>query len=172
MSGEKQPTKAEFLAETERSWKQLNALLDRLTEAEMTGLQDAAGWTVKDHIMHMVAWERTVIFHMQGKQRHDALGISETLFRSADFDGMNAVVQQNNKDVLLPDALEQLRSTHRQMIELIEPLSDSDLLKPFRRWRPGESGDGEGPALMGLIDGNAGGHFAEHLEWIEALVKR
>jgi hypothetical protein len=170
MSEHKAPTKVEFLVETERSWQELNALLASLTAAQMTTLKDGAGWTVKDHLMHIVCWERSVIFHMQGKQRYKGLGVDRALFASDDFDGVNAVIQEKNKDIALADALEQMRSTHRQMLDLIAPLSDADLQKPFRRWRAGESGEGTGPSLMSLIENNAGGHFAEHLPWIKTLV--
>jgi hypothetical protein len=170
MSEEKVPTKAEFLAETERHWQELNALLDQLSEAQMTTLKDHAGWTVKDHIIHIVCWERSVVYQMQEKPRWEGLGVDEVLFKSADFDKMNAEIQQINKDVSLPDAKQQLGSTHGQMLDLITPLSDADLQKPFRRWRPEEEGDGDGPMLMGLIDNNAGAHFAEHIPWIKTLV--
>jgi len=163
-------TKADLLAETERAWIALNALLGSLTGEQMTTLKDHAGWSVKDHIIHMVYWERTVLYFLQGKPRHEGLGVDEALFMSGDFDKMNAVVQQQHKDEPLADVLAQFRSTHHEMLTLLESLSDADLQKPFRRWRPGEAGEGEGPKLIDLLDGNMGGHFAEHLEWLQTLV--
>jgi hypothetical protein len=141
-----------------------------LSEAQMTGPKDAAGWTVKDHLAHIAAWERTVIFFRQGKPRYEGLGVDKSLWDGGDFDAMNAAVQHKYRDLALPDVLDLLRTTHRQLLAVLQPLSDADLQKPFRRWRSDEKGEGEGPSLMGLVEGNANGHYAEHLPWIKAIV--
>jgi len=165
-------TKSELLSEIDRTWNELENLLDRLTEAQLTGPKDAAAWTVKDHLTHIVAWERTVIFFLQGKPRYEGLDVDKALWESGDYDGMNAAVQKKYRDLALPDALELLHRTHKQITALLQPLSDADLHGAFRPWRAGEEGEGEGPALIELLEGNTNGHYEEHLPWIQAILDK
>lgn len=48
----------------DRSGMSLNNLLGRLTETQMSSLKDAQGWTIKDHIIHMIAWERPLALNV------------------------------------------------------------------------------------------------------------
>lgn len=162
-------TKANLVAEIERTWPALNTALDRLTPTQQT-VTDAQGWTVKDHVAHMAAWERSVVFLLQGKPRPEGLGVAEALYEQDDVDAINASVQQQHAELSFADALEQLRSVHGQMMALIDGLSDADLQQPYRHYLPDEPGDGDGPPVIEVIYGNTADHFREHLGWIEAVV--
>ena len=163
-------TKAELLADTARSWVALNSTLDGLGEAQKSAITDAQGWTVKDHVFHLTAWERSVVFFLQGKPRHAGLGVDETLYLNGKEDEINAVVFQQGKDIPLTDALAQFREVHEQLLKLVRPLTDADLQEPYRHYLPDEPGDGDGPPAIDVIYGNSAHHFREHLAWIKALV--
>jgi hypothetical protein len=169
MAERQMTTKAELLAETERSWSALNAAIARMTESQITTLKDEQGWTIKDHIIHLAAWERSVVFFLQGKPRHEGLGVDEAIYRKGDDDAINAVIQKQRSDMSLSQALAELRNTHAQLLALLEPLTDDDLSRRYRHYLPDEPGDGDGPPAMNVIKGNSASHFAEHLAWIEAL---
>jgi len=163
-------TKAELLADIEHAWAVLNAALDRLTPTQMMDFRDAQGWTAKDHLIHLTAWERSMVFFLQGQPRHAALGVDEALYLEGDDDDINAVIHQQRKDLPLAEALRQFRDGHHQLMKLLQPLTDADLLKPYRHYLPAEPGDGDGPPALDMIYGNTAHHFTEHLGWIEALV--
>lgn len=165
-------TKADLLADIERTWTLLNAALGRLTDAQLTALKDAQGWTVKDHIIHLAAWERSVVFFLQGQARYAGLGVDKALYLRGNDDEINAVIHQQREDLPLTSALEQFRDIHQQLMTLLQPLTDADLQKPYRHYLPDEPGDGDGPPAINLIYGNSANHFTEHLEWIEALVSQ
>ena len=164
-------TKAELLVDIERAWTSLNAALDRLTEAQMTMPQDAQGWTIKDHLIHLTFWERSVVFFLQGQPRHQALGVEEALYLKGNDDEINAAIYQQHKDLSLSETLAQLRNTHQQLLKVLQPLTDADLQKPYHHYLPEEPGEGDGPPALNVIYGNSAHHFAEHLPWIVALVK-
>ena len=165
-------TKAELLADIEPAWAALNAALDRLTQTQMTTFADAQGWTVKDHLIHLTAWERSMVFFLQGQPRHIGLGVDEALYLEGNDDDINAVIHQQCKDLPVAEALEQFRDTHQQLMTLLQPLTDADLQKPYRHYLPDEPGEGDGPPAINLIYGNTAHHFTEHLAWIEALVNK
>jgi len=159
-----------LLAELERTWTALNTAVNQLTTAQLTTPQDAQGWTVKDHLIHLAAWERSAVFFLQGRPRHEALGVDAAVYQGGDFDEINAAIYHQHKDLPLADALGQFRHTHQQLLARLEPLTDADLNKPYRHYLPDEPGEGDGPPAINVIYGNSAHHFAEHLAWIETLL--
>ena len=163
-------TKANLLAEIAHGWSALNGTFDHLTEPQMTMLHDTQGWTVKDHIIHLSSWERSVVFFLQNKPRHVGLGVEEALYLNGTADGINDAIFQQSLDISLAEALAQWRDGHEELLKLIQPLTDADLQKPYRRYLPDESGEGDGPTAYDLIFGNTAGHFADHRGWIAKLL--
>jgi hypothetical protein len=161
-------TKAELLASIEPAWVTLNAALDRLSYRQMTTIKDAQWWTVKDHLIHLAAWERSVVFFLQGKPRYAGLGVDQALYRNGDFDDINAAIFQQHKEMPLEEALALFHDVHRQLLQLLKPLTDADLRKPYSEYLPGEVGDDR--LAIDVIYGNTTDHFREHLDWIETLV--
>ncbi|MFO7538954.1 MAG: ClbS/DfsB family four-helix bundle protein [Chloroflexota bacterium] len=163
-------TKTELLADIDRDWTALHDRLDQLTETEMTTLTNADGWTVKDHIAHLTAWERSVIFMLQGKPRHAGLGVPEAVYLSESYDAMNEIIFQEQKDQPLTAVLARFQQTHQELLDLLHPLSDADLQKPYHHYLPDEPGKEDGPPVINFVYGNTAHHFKEHLRWIEELV--
>ncbi len=170
MADDQAITKANFLKRLDDAWEKLNTFLNGLTESRMTEVKDADGWTVKDHLSHMAAWERSVVCFLQGKPGYEGLGVDEALYESGDLDETNAAIHREQEDVSLEDARRQLNKAHSQFLKQLEPLTDADLQKPFRPYRPDEQGEGEGPTLIYLLYGNSAGHFDEHVDWMRAMI--
>ena len=170
MTEQTEKTKTELMKEIESAWKRLQAALDRLTEAQLASEKDLVGWAVKDHVLHIAAWECSVVFLLQGRPRHAGLGISEDLYLSGSVDEINTAVFERYAEVPPDEALARLRDVHILMLAVLRPLSDADLRKPYRDYLPDEAGEGDGPPVINIVYGNTAGHYAEHLVWIEALV--
>jgi hypothetical protein len=161
-------TKSEIIGDTERDWKELNGLLGQLTDAQMTDVKDAEGWSIKDHLTHLAAWERSALYFLQGKPRYEALGIDEALFMSGDFNAINDAVQKQNKDVPLAGVLADLRNTNERILAELAPLSDDALKKSYKRF-PDEPGSDTGRPASDVVYSNTADHVAEHLGYIRAL---
>ena len=163
--------KAEVMLEIETTWAALHSTLARLSEDEMTGVHDQAGWTVKDHLTHITAWEESVISFLQGRPRHEGLGVDEILYSKASFDDINAVIQELRKSLNLDQATAQLQATHLSLMGLIERLSEADLAQPLRHFLVSSPVDDRRRAID-IVRDNTSSHFSEHLVWIEALVRK
>jgi hypothetical protein len=162
-------TKADLLNAIEGAWTRLNDALGRLTEEQMTGIRDQEGWAVKDHLVHIAAWERSVVVFLQGRPRHEGLGVDERVYRTGD-DTINAAIQEQGKDISSQEALAELRAVHSQMLSLLEPMTDDDMYRANSDFQPDASGERDERPIAGMIYSNTANHFAEHQEWIESLV--
>jgi hypothetical protein len=161
-------TKDGLKAVIDRGWKNLSQAIDRLDPLAMTRFRDAQGWNGVDHLLHLAAWERSVVFFLQGKPRHEGLGIEKAVYLDRDFDAMNAVIQAQGTPMTLDEARKQLEAVHADLMRLFAPLSDADLLRSYRGYLPDEPGiEGEGRPAFRVIYANTTEHYIEHLEWIE-----
>jgi uncharacterized protein (TIGR03083 family) len=162
-------TKMELLAEVDEAWEALITAIERLSERQMTTVADANGWTVKDHILHLAAWERSVLFALRGLPRHEGLEVDEELYRRGD-DEINAVLKSRYQDLPYDAALERLRGGHRELRSALESLTDVELNRPYRLFLPNPPDDDDERSAMDLIYANTTHHFGEHRQWMEELV--
>ncbi len=160
-------SKAELLTNIQNSWNDLTAYLKSLTDTQLTARMDAAGWTVKDHLIHMATWEEDMCVLLAGGCRWEALDIDKTLLQTDDFDTINGIIQKRRRMMGLADALKMLQDNHRRLMEALQPLSDEDLKRPYRFFQPDSTLE---YPVFGWIKGCTYQHFAEHLAWMKALV--
>lgn len=161
--------KAGLLAETERAYAALEDALKGFTQEQRTSIHDQQGWTVKDHLVHLAAWERSVVFMLQSRPRHLGLEVDKGLYQEGSFEQINAAIQARNQDLSWEEVLESFHSTHQQFLDSIRPLTDADLSQPYRHYLPDEPGQGGDRPAINALYANSADHFREHLEYIEAL---
>lgn len=163
-----QPKKL-LLAEITSAWVKLSSFLGNLSGTQKTTLRDPEGWSVKDHITHMTAWEESVVYYLEGKPRYEALGIGQSDFEELSIDEVNAMVKNHRKRLFLPVAIVQFRVVHRRLLRLIAKLTEKDLEKHLESFNP-EVQSGDKRLVIDLIRDNTAGHYSEHLAWIEELI--
>jgi hypothetical protein len=105
-------TAAETLAGFDRKWAALEEMVTRLDEHALTEVRDPAGWSAKDHLMHVAQWEQALLAKVDGRPRHEALGIDAATDRSGDDDTINAAIFAATRQRPLKEVLHALRTTH------------------------------------------------------------
>jgi hypothetical protein len=171
MADRKINTKSALLADIIPAWTALNEALEHLSERQKNELKDAHQWSVKDHLVHLAAWENSVVYLLQGKPRHEGLGVEEYTYTLGDEDVINAAIHKKNQAMTYRQAVKRLRDVHAHLMAQIEQMDNTALLKPYRAYLPDEPGEGEGPPVIALIYGNTAYHYNEHLDWINALLE-
>jgi hypothetical protein len=168
MTDETRVSKAELLARMQQGWDDFNAYLSTLSEAQLTGPTDAAGWPAKDHIMHLAVWEDGVNALLEKHSRNHRMGVDDTTWAGHDFDQINAVIQQQHRDKPLDAVMQAFRGAHQTLVSKIQSMTDEDLQQPYSHYVPGTD---EARPVIWWIVGNSFNHYAEHQPWIDAIVK-
>jgi glyoxylase-like metal-dependent hydrolase (beta-lactamase superfamily II) len=169
------PTIAELKTRILDSRRALLNCVGSLDDAQKTGIRDASGWSVKDHLAHLVRWQRSIVFLLHGKPRHEGLGIDESVYRSryvgGDIDALNSELHARDRDLSFSEVLSSLDDIHDETIGALDGLEDSDLLRPYSSFLPDEPGEETGRPVVFWIAGNTSFHYDEHRDWIEAVVR-
>ncbi|MGC4106698.1 MAG: maleylpyruvate isomerase N-terminal domain-containing protein [Thermomicrobiales bacterium] len=150
------------LDEIETSWRDFWTTINALSDEDLTGPTDAAGWRGQDHIAHLGAWERGVIFMLNGYPFHAGLGVDEELWVNGDIDTLNAVIYDLNRDRELEDVRTGVRATHTELLTTIGGLEPDQFNAPIPA---GDAADPANPPLLrekiaGRVDRRAGGGCA------------
>lgn len=161
-------TKTKLLEQITGGWEALHALVGQLNETQLTRLRSADGWTVKDHLAHLAAWERSALAIVRGEPRHAVLGVAEADYRNGDFDRMNAAIHARHHERPLADILAEWREAHAQLLAALNALTDADLLRPDTHFLPGEGG----APLFARILSNTAEHYEEHRAWFSSLLSQ
>lgn len=163
-------TKAGLIERMATARAALEAHLRALTAEQMT-TPGPDGWSVKDHLAHLTAWEQTLPPLLRGESRAAALGVSEQVFRSGDEDAINAAIYERAKDLPLDEVLDRFRRSRAEVLALVERMDQEDLERPFSHYQPNDAPFNATPIAAWII-GNTFGHDEDHLRWIEDLVAR
>ena len=151
------------------AWNALEAAIAGLDERQLSEVRDANGWAIKDHLMNLVPWQRSIVAALQHCPRHEGLGISEQQWVDLDADGINAILFERYRDLPASEVLARLRDQHQQTLDLLAGLSWEDVLLPYNHYLPEASDERFNDPILYWIMGNTAGHYDEHREWIEAL---
>ncbi len=160
------PTKVQLLARVQKGWDDLNAFLATLSSDQKTGPTDAAGWTVKDHMIHMALWENGVLAALNQQDRAAQMGVDKETWATDDDDTINAAIQKQHQAESLETVEQKRRMIHEQLVRKTEGLSDADLQRPMRDFYPMSDSPN---TVAGLIIGNTYMHYADHIPWMTAI---
>jgi hypothetical protein len=170
MSDSTPKTTAELLSLVDQSWTALEGAVTRLTPHQLTDVRDPAGWAVKDHLMHVAAWEDFLLARLTGRPPYEALGLDEA---TADLyeDAQNAAIFALHRHRPLGDVLDAARASHRATRARLAALPDRAVAGSVADVVPPGAERDERPAAA-WIAGNTWEHYAAHLGWIRELVDR
>lgn len=150
--------KQELLALTRSERAGLDDVYKKLTEDEVCAPVLDGGWSMKDVLAHVTAWERRILDGFEAARRGEPPAGSGDGGTQDDTDRLNQQVFLKNHARPLVDVLAEARATHADYVALIESLSDRALAREFA---PGTT-----PEM--ILRNNGDQHYREHLDQIEA----
>lgn len=154
-------TTTEMLAKIEASQ---TALLDRLSSLSDDELTAAGheGWSVKDHLAHLAAWERILLSQLSGGTGAEVGGWDES--RPWDINAFNDSVHDRYSSLSLDEVRREFGASHEAMLAKVRSYSDEELSASVN------DAIGDTRPVIQKIAGDTYEHYAEHRGWIENLL--
>mgnify|MGYP002713116940 CR=1 FL=1 len=161
--------KADLLEQIQAGWENLQAFINSLDEAQFTAKTDAAGWTVKDHLMHLAVWEDGLSGLVNSQPRWERMGVPQDVWDNSGYDKINAVIQQQHHAMPLEDVLNALQDVHKEVLYHLNKLTDADLELPYKHYQADSPLD---KPIMWWLIANTYEHYAEHIPWMQAILEK
>ena len=154
----------------QRHRAELEATLEPLTNDQLLAAP-AGGWSIKDHLAHIIAWEQSLIALLQRRPRHEGLGVERAVYNSHDVDAVNNSIYARSQTRSPEEVLADFHASHRQLLDQLATVSTADLRMTYSDYLPDELGEESGVPVVEWIAGNSYHHYAEHLEVIRELAR-
>ncbi len=160
-------TTDEVVAKIESSWKDLDALAHSLDAEGLSLHRSPDGWAVKDHLVHIAAWEHWLLALFEGRDKLAAMGAASA---GKEIDDVNDVVYANHRDDSVEDALGYYRGAHAQLMEVLRRQSPDAFERPYKTFFDSGEETDEQPVLV-AVAANTYDHYAEHIGWIKEQIE-
>lgn len=167
-SFENSPNRETLMNELEAVWSELQTYLASLTEHQLIQPTDNAGWSAKDHIIHLAVWEMASLAMLDGKSKREVLDISPEVWEQDD-DPINAVLQHRYRDMPLNEVMQILRQNHDLMLKKLDLMTESDMQLPYHHY---QSHSTDEFPIVKLIHWDTVHHYRQHLSWIKAIIEQ
>jgi hypothetical protein len=114
-----------LLRQLEHAWSDFQNSYQGLSDTELFATGVTVFWSVRDIIAHVTTWEEEALKHLplilRGERPPKYLGTY------GGIDAFNAQATESKKELPWPEVLRQQASVHRQLIDLVENVSDEHL---------------------------------------------
>jgi len=157
--------KSELISAIQREWDQLMDVIAKLEDANKMTTTDEGGWSPKDNLAHIAEWINILTgYHMDKRPAHEVIGVSEDVLKDWDYNKINDLFFERNKDRTSQDVMDELKHVYGRLMEKLNATPFEDLL------RPRHVDDPEKRPLLLWVLGNTSEHIEEHRLTIEKLL--
>ena len=157
---------ADLLERIQREWAALEQAIVGLSDEQMS-TPGEGGWTIKDHLAHLAAWEQFMLQHyLRGRPAHEVMQVDEATWKTLDENGMNDILYQRSQLCTVSEVLADRRRSHEQVVSTLEQTPFADLMKPHY------ADDPQARLLIGWVIGNTYEHYLEHRNYLKTLIEQ
>ena len=154
----------------QNGWNELTAVVDRIDDKglELKG-SGQSQWAIKDHLVHVAAWELSLLALLDGEDMRTAMGVPGA---SEDLDALNEAVWLAHRHQTAERARAMSRESHARLIQRLDAMTDADLRRSYNHYQPNDPRDpGDDRPVVEWVAGDTYEHYAEHARYIEDIVK-
>ena len=154
---------ADGLDKIASKWAELASLTDPLPDVEFMQPR-ADGWSPRDHVVHVTAWERSLLALLRGESRAAAVGLTDEEHAAFEIDEINARIIEQAANLSPAEVRRRASGTHAEVLTLLHSLTDEDVKLPYSHYQPTAGSNGD--PVFNWIGGNTFGHYEEHIGWL------
>ncbi len=162
--------KAAFLDTMRAERERWEALLAEVGEPRMERPGVAGDWSVRDIVAHVTAYERGLVEWLEAASRGECLSFPD--LDHPDVDYRNAAILRENEGRPLEDILLESRRVFQRLLQVVQALSEEELVDPERtawyvtpRWK-------EARPLWKCIADDSYQHYHQHVPGIRAWLEQ
>ena len=170
MSGPYPTSVPELEERIELHRRALTDLVDSLPAAERDDVRDSAGWSTKDHVVHLTMWERSIEYLLSGCPRHEGLGVARDTYLRHNYDLTNDAIFHRHRDRDWESIRAEFDDVHESLIATLKRVGWEGLHLSYSHYAPDEPGEDDENPVVFLVAGNTFFHYDEHRQWIEELL--
>jgi len=159
-------TAEEVIGKIEAGWHELDNVARGLDGEGLSLHRAPDGWAVKDHLVHVAAWEHWLLALFEHRDKLAAMGAEGA---SKEIDAVNDVVYRNHRDDSAHDALAYFREAHKALMAVLRTQSTEDFERPYRAFFDAGAETDEQPVLV-AVAANTYDHYAEHVQWLKEQI--
>jgi len=157
-----------LIAQIQASRRNLWLLIDSLSDADVTRLHDAQGWTTKDHLVHLALWQNGITALLHHQPRWTTMGLTYEEFRDGEnSDTLNAILQPKYVHMTAQAVRQFVQDSQDALDATLASLSTEDLLKSYSFYQADDPDNTT--FVVAYVIGNTAGHYEEHLTWIRGI---
>src|SRR5829696_3547614 len=157
-------TMAELRERISTSYAALEQTIAQLSDEQLTAPIDGS-WSAKDLLAHIAAWEQvTIHFHVGDRSFEEVTQLTSVPYATTPVDQINEAFYARDRDLPLAQVLRLFRSSHQELLAMLDGMSAADLVKPYTP--TGRSGG----QLIEWIIGDSYEHYDEHRATIQRLL--
>jgi hypothetical protein len=155
-------TADEVRARIKAKRQELVDLIATIDDADLAKVGPDGGWAIKDHLVHIGAWERWLLALFEGRDRLLAMGTSGEV---NEVDDINEQVWQLHRNDSIDEARRYFDDAHRDLMSTLAEKTTEDLDRPYHS----SFDDAAGLTLLAPVAANTYEHYDEHIGWIKEM---
>lgn len=167
----------DLLDEIDASWMRLMDTMRAAPPDRYSEVHDPAGWSALDHMAHITAWERSVLFPLMGRPRHEGLGVTDDEFATDEefamnFDPLNEIIRQQTAGQSFEEVMESALREHQALVNMIDASDLDELWQPSSELCPDQREQHRELPFIVILMSDTSEHYDEHRGYIETLLNR
>ena len=129
-------TVSELMRRITEGSQKFEALIESLTDDQLTRRGPDGGWSVKDHVAHLAMWENGVAALLRREPLWEAMGIDTEAAARGDEDELNALIFNQHQQLPVAEVKNLFHSCQHALIVALKSLRDEDLRLPYSALQP------------------------------------
>lgn len=146
--------------------QELEDVIGGISDHDLAAAGPDGGWAIKDHLVHIGAWEHWLLALFEHRDLLAAMGAAGA---SKNVDAINAVVWEKHRHDSVKQARAYFDDAHRQVMAVLERQSTEDFERPYKAFFPTAEGESATQPVLVAVAANTYEHYEEHIGWIKKM---